>query len=241
MLTAYDFLTAKLLDEAGVDSLLVGDSLGNVVQGRATTVPVTLDQMIYHGEMVARAAQHALVVVDLPFGTVQLGPHETLRAAIRVMKETGCAAVKLEVTAGQAPVIEAVASAGIPVMGHCGFRPQAVHQFGRQIVQRDAAVLADARAAQEAGAFAVVLECVGQEIANAVTSALSIPTIGIGAGNSCDGQVLVTPDLLGLTAEPGPKFLKRFADLRGQILSAVGQFCEEVRNGSFPDSEHSYK
>lgn len=241
MLTAYDFLTAQLLDEAGVDSILVGDSLGNVVQGRSTTLPVTLEQMVYHGEMVVRAARRALVIVDLPFGTFQLGADAALRAGVTLVKQTGCAAVKLEATAEQAPVIEALTGAGIPVFGHCGYRPQAVHQAAGKIVQRDLdVVMRDSLSAEKAGAVGLVLECVSIEVAREVSQTLKIPTIGIGAGSGCDGQVLVTPDLLGLTASPVPRFVKRYGTMRDDILRAVSDYASEVRDRSFPSSDQSY-
>ena len=213
VLTAYDFLWAGLLDAAGVDALLVGDSLGMVVQGKSTTLPVTLEEMIYHGEMVARAAKRALVIVDLPFMSFQISPQQAVENAGTVIKRTGAAAVKLEGGVNQAATIAALASADIPVMAHVGLKPQSVLKLGGYKIQRDAnRLLADARAAEQAGAFAVVLECIPRSIAKAITADLSIPTIGIGAGPDCDGQVLVTPDLLGLTGAHRPKFVKTFAN-----------------------------
>ncbi|HEY1065091.1 MAG TPA: 3-methyl-2-oxobutanoate hydroxymethyltransferase [Pirellulales bacterium] len=241
MLTAYDAPTASLLDASGVDCLLVGDSVGTTVQGRDTTLPVTLDQIIYHAEIVGRAVQRALVIVDLPFGSFQIGPKETVAAAVRVLKETGCPAVKLESSLAQADCVAALADAGIPVMAHCGLRPQSVHQIGGYKVQRDRErVLADAKAAADAGAFAVVLECVPVSLADEITAAISIPTIGIGAGAGCDGQVLVVHDLLGMTPRPA-RFVKAYAQLAETIQSAARQYCDEVRGGTFPSEEHTYQ
>lgn len=242
VLTAYDWLTASILDESGVDALLVGDTLGMVVQGRDSTLPVTLEQMIYHGEMVARAAKRAMVIVDLPFMSYQVGPRQAVRNAGRVLKETGADAVKLESGATQARTIEALASVDLQVMAHVGMRPQSVRKYGRMsAIQRDAEqLLLDARAAESAGAFAIVLELIPRGIARDITSALSIPTIGIGAGPDCDGQVLVTPDMLGLTAGFNPKYLKRYGNLRDDTLSAARRYVEEVQRGDFPDAAHSH-
>lgn len=242
MLTAYDFPSAALVDEAGIDAILVGDSLGNVVQGKATTVPVTLDQMIYHGEMVCRAVKRALVVVDLPFGSYQASARSAVESAIRVLKETGCTAVKLECSQRTAHTIAALADAGIAVMGHCGFRPQSIHQQGKVQISRDFdTVLADAKAAEEAGAFAIVLECVASDVAAEVTQQLKIPTIGIGAGPGCDGQVLVFHDVFGLSDGKLPRFVKTQANLRQQMLEAAKVYRQEVERGLFPDEGHSYK
>lgn len=242
MVTAYDYPTAALVDTAGVEGILVGDSLGMVVQGHPNTLAVTLDQMIYHAEMVARAAQNALVVVDLPFPLDHLGPVEAVRAAGRILKETRAQAVKLEGAGEQAEVIAALVSAGIPVMAHCGLRPQKVHQLGGYRVQRDRGpLLADAKAAEQAGAFAVVLECMPAETAAAITQALAIPTIGIGAGAGCDGQILVFHDLVGLAQGRVPRHVKRYADLSEAILQAVTQFRDEVRAGRFPGPEQSFR
>lgn len=241
MLTAYDFTLATLLDQAGVDVLLVGDSLAMVIQGEETTIPVTLRQMIYHGRLVARAARRALVVVDLPFPHGQLGVRKTLQAAARVMKRTGCQAVKLEGGAEQAETIAALVSAGIPVMAHVGLRPQSVHALGGYRVQRDQERLTrDAVAAEKAGAFAVLMECVPQRLAADVTSQLAVPTIGIGAGNQCDGQVLVTHDLLGLTQGRVPKFVRPACDLSQQIRSAVEDYNHAVRERDFPNEQESF-
>jgi len=242
VLTAYDYPTAKLLDQSGVDVILVGDSLSMVVQGRETTLPVTLDEMIYHAEIVGRAVDHALVVVDLPFPTAYVGVHKAVEAAARVLKQSRCQAVKLEGGAEQAEVIAALVSAGIPVMGHVGLRPQNVHQMGGYKVQRDEQRLKqDAQSAERAGAFGLVLECVPAPLAAEITRTLSIPTIGIGAGAACDGQVLVIHDLLGVTQGPLPRFVKKYADLHEVVSQAVRQYCEEVRSGVFPSSEHGFK
>jgi 3-methyl-2-oxobutanoate hydroxymethyltransferase len=242
MLTAYDFPTAALLDGAGVEAILVGDSMSMVVQGHETTLPVTLDEMIYHAEMVGRAVQNALTIVDLPFPTNHLGVYRTIENAGRVLKETRCQAVKLEGGADQADVIAGLVSAGIPVMAHVGLRPQSVHQMGGYRVQRDAERLhADARAAQDAGAFSIVLECVPSAAAAEITQNLKIPTIGIGAGPSCDGQVLVTHDLLGLTSGYVPKFVRQYANLQEIITSAAQRYRDDVRSGQFPGAENEFK
>ncbi|MCA9063838.1 MAG: 3-methyl-2-oxobutanoate hydroxymethyltransferase, partial [Planctomycetaceae bacterium] len=215
MLTAYDYLWAGILDEAGVDSILVGDSLGMVIQGRSTTLPVTLDQIIYHGEMVTRAVQHALVIVDMPFMSYQECPRQAVANAGRIMKETGADAVKLEGGRIQAETIDAIGRADIPVMAHVGMRPQAVRRLGGMgRIQRDEQQLMDdARAAEDAGAFGIVLELVPMDLAAKITESLSIPTIGIGAGPHCSGQVLVGPDMLGLSGDFHPRFLKKYAEL----------------------------
>lgn len=243
MLTAYDFMFAEVFDEAGVDSILVGDSLGMVVQGRSSTIPVTLDQMIYHGEIVCRAVKNALVVVDLPFMSYQVSPQQAVENAGRIIKETGCSAVKLEGGANQAHTIKALADAELPVMAHVGMKPQSVGKLGGHgRIQRDVERLqADAKAAEEAGAFAIVLELIPRQIAALITKELTIPTIGIGAGPDCDGQVLVSYDVLGLTPPTfSPKFLKRYADLRAVASSAARAYIEEVQGGTFPDDAHSH-
>lgn len=245
MVTAYDAGSAALLDELGVPVLLVGDSLGMVVLGYDSTIPVTLDEMLHHTRAVARGTAHALVVGDLPFGTYQDGPSQAMGAAVRMLKEGGAAAVKLE---GGGPMIEVTAhlvGAGIPVMGHLGLTPQSVHQFGGFKVQgRDAAaaerIVDDAVALEQAGAFAVVLEAVPAEIGRRVTAAVTIPTIGIGAGPHTDAQVLVWHDLLGLTAGRLPRFVKAYADLRSEISGAVKSFQSEVADGEYPGPEHTY-
>jgi 3-methyl-2-oxobutanoate hydroxymethyltransferase len=243
MLTAYDAMWASLFDESGVDALLVGDTLGMVVQGHDTTLPVTLDEMIYHARMVVRGSSRAMVVVDMPFMTYQLGPEQAMSNAGRILKETGASAVKLEGGESQAETIRALSRADIPVMAHVGMKPQSVHMLGGMSrIQRDAERLRnDARAAAEAGAFAVVLELIPRGIAEEISSELSIPTIGIGAGPGCDGQVLVNQDMLGLSNGFNPKFLKRYADLRSSVLEAVSQYAEDVRAGTFPDDAHSHE
>jgi 3-methyl-2-oxobutanoate hydroxymethyltransferase len=241
MVTAYDYPFARLVDEAGVEGVLVGDSMSMVVQGHENTLPVTLDEMIYHAEMVGRAVEHALVVVDMPFPSYHLGAHKAIENAGRILKETRCQAVKLEGGADQADTIAALVSAGIPVMAHCGLRPQNVHQLGGYRVQRDeAALLQDAHAAAEAGAFAMVLECIPASVAAKITEMLSIPTIGIGAGLQCDGQVLVMHDVLGLNSEYMPRFVKAYADLKLTVVDAVRQFRDEVRDEKFPGPEHTF-
>jgi 3-methyl-2-oxobutanoate hydroxymethyltransferase len=242
MVTAYDYPFARLVDEAGVEGVLVGDSMSMVVQGHENTLPVTLDEMIYHAEMVGRAVERALVVVDMPFPSYHLGAHKAIENAGRILKETRCQAVKLEGGADQADTIAALVSAGIPVMAHCGLRPQNVHQLGGYRVQRDeAALMNDARAAAEAGAFAMVLECIPAGVAAKITQTLSIPTIGIGAGAQCDGQVLVMHDVLGLNSEYMPRFVKAYADLKTTVVDAVRGFRDEVREGEFPGPEHAYE
>jgi len=241
VLTAYDYLWAGLFDQAGVDAILVGDSLGMVVQGHSTTLPVTLDQIIYHGEMVARAVKRALVIVDLPFMTYQVSPAQAVENAGRILKETGAAAVKLEGGVHQAATIQALSAADIPVMAHVGMRPQSVRKLGAMSkVQRDeAALLADAQAAEAAGAFGIVLELIPQSLAAKITAQLSIPTIGIGAGPDCDGQVLVSCDMLGLTGFQ-PRFLKKYADLQSIVVDAAREYVADVGNRAFPDAAHSH-
>lgn len=242
MLTAYDYTMARLLDEAGVDSVLVGDSLGMVVQGNDTSLTVTLDEVIYHTKMVARGCERSLLVADLPFMTYQLGPQQALVSAGRLVKEGGAHAVKLEGGVRSAAAVAAVTGADIPVMGHVGMTPQSVRRFGGFRVQRDEErILEDALAVERAGAFAVVVECVPAELGKKVTAALKIPTIGIGAGPDCDGQILVTPDLLGMFEELRPRFVKRYAELGEAIRRAVGEYCGEVRGGEFPAAEHVFR
>jgi 3-methyl-2-oxobutanoate hydroxymethyltransferase len=246
MTTAYDALFARLVDEAGVDAILVGDSLGNVVAGYDTTVPVTLDQMIYHGAAVRRGAARAMVIVDMPFLTYQVTTERAVLNCGRVMQETRCDAVKLEGGAPEiADTVRALGRAGIPVMGHLGFTPQSVHVLGGFRVQgRDEAGAArlvdEARRLEDAGAFALVLELVPAAVAARVREAVAIPTIGIGAGAECDGQVLVLHDLLGLTDGFSPKFLKRFATLAGEVRGAVARYGDDVRGGRYPGPEHAF-
>ncbi len=242
VVTAYDYPQARLVDAAGIEGILVGDSMSMVVQGHDSTLPVTLDEMIYHAEMVGRAVEHALVIVDMPFPSFHLGVHRAIENAGRILKETRCQAVKLEGGVEQADTIAALVSAGIPVMAHCGLRPQSVHTLGGYKVQRDELeLLADAKAAERAGAFAIVLECIPRAIAKKITETISIPTIGIGAGPDCDGQVLVFHDLLGMTSGYLPRFVKPFADLKSEICRALTQYRDEVRSGDFPAQEHSYE
>ena len=245
MLTAYDFAFARIFDSAGIDVLLVGDSLGNVVQGRDTTLPVTLDEVIYHTRLVSRAAEKALVVADMPFGSFQVSEEEAVRNAIRCIKEGGAHAVKLEGGRKIASTLARIVCAEIPVMGHVGLTPQAVHRMGGHRVQgrtEEGArrVVEDALAVQEAGAFAVVLEGVPEELAQAVTAELEIPTIGIGAGVHCDGQVLVMHDMLGLSAWT-PSFVTAYGNLGAQAAQAARRFADEVTNRKFPDEAHSYR
>ncbi len=245
MVTAYDATFARIIDSAGVDAILVGDSLGNVIQGHGTTLPVTLDHMIYHCQAVMRGVQSAHVVGDLPFMTYHASQDDALRNAGRLMAEGGVHAVKLEGGRHLAPLIERMTYAGIPVMGHLGLTPQSVHQLGGFRVQgrsdADATrLLDDARALQDAGAYALVLEMVPADLAARVTEALEIPTIGIGAGPHTSGQVLVCYDLLGLNEGFKPRFLKRYATLADTIRAAVQDYDREVKAGAFPDPEHSF-
>jgi 3-methyl-2-oxobutanoate hydroxymethyltransferase len=245
MLTAYDFAFARIFDQCGIDLLLVGDSLGNVVQGHDTTLPVTLDEVVYHTRLVARACRRALVVGDMPFGSYQVSPEDAVRSAIRLVKEGGAQAVKLEGGRGMAETIARIARAEIPVMGHVGLTPQAVHRMGGFRVQgrtadERAQVLADAEAVQHAGAFAVVLEGMPADLAAEITAKLDIPTIGIGAGPACDGQVLVLHDMLGLN-DWTPSFVKQYADLGAATARAARAYAEDVAAGKFPAEEHCYK
>jgi 3-methyl-2-oxobutanoate hydroxymethyltransferase len=246
MLTAYDYPTAQIVDQAGIDMILVGDSLGNVVQGVMNTLPVTMDEMIYHTKMVSRAAQSAMVVGDMPFLSYQTHKAEAIRNAGRFLKEAGAEVVKLEGGSQMAETIRAIVDAGIPVVAHIGLTPQYVHLLGGFKVQGkdDAArekLLADARAVQDAGAFAVVVEAVPSALGRDITAALRIPTIGIGAGPHCDGQVLVLHDLLGLFDRFTPKFVKKYANLKEQAIKAVNEYKQEVESGAFPDEKHSFK
>jgi 3-methyl-2-oxobutanoate hydroxymethyltransferase len=242
MLTAYDYTMARLLDTAGVDSLLVGDSLGMVVQGQPDALAVTLDEMVYHTRLVARGVRRALLVADLPFMSYQVSPEQALESAGRLVKEGGAHAVKLEGGVRSARAIEAITTADIALVGHVGLTPQSVRRLGGFKVQRDAArLLEDALAVEAAGAFAVVVECVPADVAARITQALKVPTIGIGAGPGCDGQVLVTPDLLGLYDDIRPRFVKQYADLGQQVRRAAEAYCREVREGSFPAAEHGFR
>jgi 3-methyl-2-oxobutanoate hydroxymethyltransferase len=244
-LTSYDFLTASIFDEAGVDFLLVGDSAGNTVFGYDTTIPVTLDELIPLTAAVVRGVNRALVVADMPFGSYENGPDEALHTAIRFMKETGAHAVKLEGGVRSAKQIKRVVRAGIPVMAHIGFTPQSEHGLGGHIIQgrgEEGAeqLLDDARAVEAAGAFAVVLEMVPSEIAGRVTAELSIPTISVGAGPSCDGQLLVWSDWAGLSRGRIPRFVKQYAQNGETLLAAAKEFCADVESGGYPLAEHEY-
>ncbi|MFM8600330.1 MAG: 3-methyl-2-oxobutanoate hydroxymethyltransferase [Mycobacterium sp.] len=244
MLTAYDYSTARIFDDAGIPVLLVGDSAANVVYGHDTTVPVTVDELIPLVRGVARGARQALVVADLPFGSYEAGPEQALGTAIRFLKEAGAHAVKLEGGERVSAQIAALSAAGVPVMAHIGFTPQSVNGLGGFRVQGrgDAAeqTIADAIAVQEAGAFAVVMEMVPAELSTQITGKLTIPTIGIGAGPNCDAQVLVWQDMAGLTEGRTAKFVKRFADVGGELRRAATRYAEEVAGGTFPAEEHSF-
>ncbi len=242
LLTAYDYTMARLLDAAGVDGILVGDSVGTIVQGEENTLGVTLDEMIYHTRSVARGVRHSLLIADLPFMTYQVSPQQAVESAGRLVKEGKAHAVKIEGGRRSAPALAAVTAADIPVMGHVGMTPQSVHRFGGFRVQRDEAqIMEDALAVAEAGAFALVAECIPAELAGKMTAALRIPVIGIGAGADCDGQVLVTHDLLGLFNDFQPRFVKRYADLGQEVMRAVEQYCREVHLGEFPGPEHAFR
>jgi 3-methyl-2-oxobutanoate hydroxymethyltransferase len=243
MLTAYDYSTASILDSAGIPVLLVGDSAANVVYGYDTTVPVTVDELIPLVRGVVRGARRALVVADLPFGSYQSSPAQALDTASRFMKESGAHAVKLEGGARVVPQVEALVEAGVPVMAHLGLTPQSVHAMGGYKVQgrgeSGEKLVADAKSLEAAGAFAIVLEVVPSELAARVTTATSVPTIGIGAGPDCDAQVLVWQDMLGLRRGKAPRFVKRYADLAGVLGDATRRFSDDVRNGEFPAAEHT--
>jgi 3-methyl-2-oxobutanoate hydroxymethyltransferase len=245
MVTAYDYTMARLVDAAGVDMVLVGDSLGMVVQGQPDTLSVTMDDMVYHGRCVARGLAEAHLTVDMPFMSYQVSAAQALTNGGRLIKETGCQSVKLEGGARSALAIQALVEAGIPVVGHIGLTPQSVHQLGGFKVQGRGEAAAeqlvrDAGAVQEAGAFCLVLEMVPAELAAEISAQLDIPTIGIGAGAGCDGQVLVCNDLLGLDARFHPRFVKRFAELQNPVIDAVRHYVDEVRQGAFPADEHSF-
>ena len=249
MVAAYDFVFSSLLDQAGIHAILVGDSLGTVVQGQENTLPVTIEEIIYHSKAVVRGAKNALVVADMPFMSYQLGPDKALESAGRIIKESGVSAVKLEGGAVAAEAISKITSADIPLMGHIGLTPQSVHRMGGYKVQgrKDSEaekLIEDALAVERAGAFAIVLEGIPSSLAKEITDRLYIPTIGIGAGVNCSGQVLVAHDLLGLTPANGgklPKFVKQFAKLKGDIIDAFKDFKKEVEKEQFPSSEHSYE
>lgn len=246
MLTAYDYPTAQIVDQAGIDIILVGDSLGMVVQGVSSTLPVTMDEMIYHTKMVSRAAQSAMVVGDMPFLSYQTDKAAAIHNAGRFLKEANAEAIKLEGGGRMAETIRAIVNAGIPVMAHIGLTPQYVHMLGGFKVQgKDEAarekILGDARAVQDAGAFSVVLEAIPLSLARDIHKVIHIPTIGIGAGPDCDGQVLVIHDLLGLFERFTPKFVKKYVNLREQALKAVKEYKQDVESGKFPSQEHSFK
>ena len=246
MLTAYDYSTAKLEDESGINGILVGDSLGNVVLGYEDTVSVTMEDMIHHGAAVARGAKNALVVVDMPFMSYEVTVEEAVRNAGRLMKEGRAGAVKLEGGVRVAEQIRAIVKAGIPVMGHIGLTPQSINVFGGFKVQGKSeeaarALFADAKAVEEAGAFAVVIEAVPAALAQMITDAVSIPTIGIGAGAGCDGQILVYQDMLGMFSDFTPKFVKRYVNVGEVMREAFANYAAEVASGAFPTEEHTYK
>lgn len=245
MLTAYDYSTAKLIDEAGVNSILVGDSLGNVILGYEDTISVTMEDMIHHSAAVARGAKNALVICDMPFMSYQTSVYDAVVNAGRLMKEGRAGAVKLEGGKEVSPQIKAIVDAGIPVCGHLGLTPQSINAFGGFKVQAKTEAAAkklieDARIIEEAGVFAMVLECVPAKIAQLVTEAVSVPTIGIGAGNVCDGQVLVYQDMLGMFSDFTPKFVKKFADIGTVMKEAFAAYDSEVKAGSFPEGKHEY-
>jgi 3-methyl-2-oxobutanoate hydroxymethyltransferase len=245
MLTAYDFSMARIVDTAGIDVILVGDSASNVMAGHETTLPITLNEMIYHASSVVRAVERALVVVDLPFGTYQGNSREALSSAIRIMKESGGHAVKLE---GGREVLESISrilTAGIPVMGHLGLIPQSIYKFGTYVVrakedEEAQKLIEDAKLLEEAGCFAIVLEKIPAELAAEVAKAVSIPIIGIGAGNGVDGQVLVVHDMLGINNEFNPRFLRKYHNLYQEMLGSFHRYIEDVKSGDFPNEEESY-
>ena len=245
MLTAYDYSSAKILDEAGIDCILVGDSASNVMAGNVTTLPITLDQMIYHAKSVMKGVKRALVVTDLPFGSYQGNSKEALASAIRIMKESHAEAVKMEGGAEIRESVERILTAGIPVMGHLGLIPQSINKFGTYNVrarEKEEAdkVMADAKLLEEIGCFAIVLEKIPAELASKVAAELTIPVIGIGAGPGCDGQVLVMHDMLGINRGFSPRFLRRYANLAEIMTDAVGRYIEDVKSGDFPNSTESY-
>ncbi len=245
MLTAYDFTIATLVDAAGTEIILVGDSAANVMAGHETTLPITLDQMIYHAQCVVRGAKRALVVVDLPFGTYQSDPQKALESSVRIMKESGAHAIKLEGGKEIEESIRKIVNAGIPVMGHLGLTPQSIYQFGSYKVrakENDEAekLVNDAKLLEELGCFSLVMEKIPADLAAKVTAEVSIPTIGIGAGAGCDGQVLVVHDMLGLNNEFKPKFVRKYLNLEDQIHQAIGQYVADVKSGDFPNTNEQY-
>ena len=245
MLTAYDYTMAKIVDQAGIDIILVGDSASNVMAGHETTLPITLDQMIYHAQAVVRAAKRALVVVDLPFGTYQGNSKEALNSAIRIMKESGAHAVKLEGGREVRESIERIISAGIPVMGHLGLTPQSIYKFGTYIVrakeeEEAQALREDSKMLSDIGCFSVVFEKIPAQLAAEATASMDCPTIGIGAGADCDGQVLVLHDMIGITQEFSPRFLRRYSNLGEQMLDAIKNYVKDVRSSDFPSKDEQY-
>ena len=245
MLTSYDYSMAKLVDEAGIDVILVGDSASNVMSGNETTLPITLDQMIYHGTSVVKAANRALVVVDMPFGTYQGNSKEALSSAIRIMKETAADAVKLEGGKEVLESVDRILSAGIPVMGHLGLMPQSIHKYGTYTVrakQEEEAekLVEDAKLLEKAGCFAIVLEKIPATLGKKVAESVKIPIIGIGAGSGVDGQVLVIHDMLGITQEFSPRFLRRYHNLAAEIKGAVGNYIDDVKSRNFPNEREQY-
>jgi len=244
-LTAYDFITAKILDQAGIDIILVGDSLSNVFQGNETTLPVTMDEMIYHTKAVTKGVNRAMVVVDMPFMSYQLNTDDGFRNAGRILKETHAAAVKLEGGKRVAEAVKKITENGIPVMGHVGLTPQSIHQFGgykeRGTNKKEAdEIFEDAKILEEAGAFAVVLEKIPAALAKKITSSLTIPTIGIGAGKFCDGQILVTPDMLALNVDFHPRFVRHYSKLAAEINKSVKSYIDDIKKGNFPSKDESY-
>lgn len=244
-LTAYDALIARILDEAGIDLILVGDSLGNIVQGHETTIPVTLDDIIYHTKAVVRGVQRALVVADMPFMSYQVSPEEAFRNAGRLMKEAGASAVKIEGGHRVCEAVRRMTEAGIPVMAHLGLTPQSINQFGSyrargQNTEEAEEMLRDAKELEQAGAFAVVLEKIPMQLAKTISESLTIPTIGIGAGPHCDGQILVYSDMIGLTIDFSPRFVRRYDSLHERVNDSVSRYIQDIRSGNFPDESESY-
>lgn len=245
MLTSYDFTTAGIVDGAGIDGILVGDSASNVMVGNTTTLPMTVDQMIYHARAVVNGVKRALVVCDMPFGSYQVDRKEGVKNAIRIMKESGCDALKLEGGEEIIDTIKGILDAGIPVMGHLGLTPQSINKFGTYAVRAKEeaeaeTLLADARLLSETGCFSVVLEKVPAALAAEVSKAIAVPTIGIGAGAGTDGQILVVADMLGMTKGFNPRFLRRYADLNTVMTDAIGQYVADVKDGAFPNANESY-
>ena len=242
MLTSYDYTTAGIVDKAGIDGILVGDSASNVMAGDSTTLPMTVDHMIYHARSVVRAVSRALVVCDMPFGSYQIGSHDGVKNAIQIMKESGCDALKLEGGIEIIDTIKRILDAGIPVMGHLGLTPQSINKFGTYAVRAQeeaeaAKLISDAKALADIGCFAVVLEKVPASLAARVSKEISIPTIGIGAGNGTDGQILVVADMLGMTQGFSPRFLRRYASLNSVMTDAIGRYVEDVKNSDFPNEK----